>query len=43
VTFVYLIYVCFAFPYFDHGAFTHHAIHVLDASAYRRKKIGVSK
>jgi len=23
----------FAYPYFDHGAFTHHALYVLDAPA----------
>ena len=23
----------FSFPYFDHDAFTHHGLHVLDASA----------
>ena len=30
-----LIYVLFASPYFDHGAFMHHAMHVLDASVCR--------
>jgi len=31
LTFFGLIYPFFTSPYFDHDAFTHHAIHVLDA------------
>jgi len=30
------IHVFFAPPYFDHDAFTHHALHILDASAHSR-------
>src|SRR6218665_2654465 len=30
---------CFCFPYFDHDAFMHHALRVLDASALEMYKI----
>ena len=29
-----LTYVFYAYPYFDHDAFTNHALHVLDAPAW---------
>jgi len=36
---IFVQFTFFAFPYFDHGAFTHHALQVLDAPEWLKQNI----